>query len=302
VGQADLAVDLSSLQVQFEVTQSTTSTPNSAKIRVLNISEGTQQLMLSNAEGSKVALTVGYEGGPQGLIFQGSLIQLLSGRENALDSFIEIVAADGDQAYNFGIVNTSLAAGATAAARIKALASCLEQHGVTVGYIPDLSDTKSIRGVSMVGMAREYLTDLAAQYASYWSIQNGQLQFVPIAEVLPGEAIVLSSATGMIGVPEQTADGIHVRCLINPQLRVNGAIQIDNASINRAAYGTGVTAARDAGMLPSVAADGFYKALFITYKGDTRGADWFSDLICVGYDQGAPTALINEGKATAPAS
>lgn len=49
--------------------------------------------------------------------------------------------------------------------------------------------------------------------------------------MLPGEAIVLRADTGMLGAPEINDKGIAVKCLMNPALRVNGAIKLDNNGI-----------------------------------------------------------------------
>ena len=47
------------------------------------------------------------------LSFESGLIkQVRIGRENGTDTFLNIAAADGDKAYNFAVVNATLAAGA----------------------------------------------------------------------------------------------------------------------------------------------------------------------------------------------
>lgn len=43
--------------------------------------------------------------------------------------------------------------------------------------------------------------------------------------------MVLTAETGLVGTPEQTNDGIKVRCLLNPRLRIGGRIKLDNASV-----------------------------------------------------------------------
>jgi hypothetical protein len=181
-----------------------------------------------------VLLQAGYEDGPFGTIFDGSIIQAKRGRENATDTYLDIVAADGDQAYNFAVVNTSLPAGSTAKTRLDALTGSMAPHGVTPGYAPELPGAALPRGRVLFGMARDHMRTLADSTETKWSIQSGKVDLVPLTGVIPGEAIVLNAATGMVGIPEQTQDGIKVRCLLNPEIRMGRAIQIDNASINRA--------------------------------------------------------------------
>jgi hypothetical protein len=51
---------------------------------------------------------------------------------------------------------------------------------------------------------------------------------------MPGEAVVLTSGTGLLGRPEQTEDSIEIVSLLNPLLKIGSRVQIDNASINQA--------------------------------------------------------------------
>ncbi|MGC8165472.1 hypothetical protein ACP3WT_28400, partial [Salmonella enterica] len=61
-------------------------------------------------EFTRIVLQAGYAGN-YGIIFDGSVKQVRRGRENQTDTYLDITAADGDSAYNFAVVNTSLAAG-----------------------------------------------------------------------------------------------------------------------------------------------------------------------------------------------
>jgi hypothetical protein len=85
----------------------------------------------------------------------------------------------------------------------------------------------------MYGMARKYMRDAADATGSSWSIQDGVAQMVPLGGYLPGEAVALTAESGLIGQPEQTNEGIKVRSLLNPRLRVGGRIKLDNRSILR---------------------------------------------------------------------
>ncbi len=58
-------------------------------------------------------MQAGYESGAYGIIFKGTIKRIKTGRESAIDSFLEIMAADADEAFNFAFVNKTLAAGAT---------------------------------------------------------------------------------------------------------------------------------------------------------------------------------------------
>ncbi len=106
------------------------------------------------------------------------------------------------------------------------------------------------------------------------------MQMVPAAGYLPGEAVLLTSETGLIGTPEQTNEGVKVRCLLNPRLRIGGRIKLDNKSVLMAKTELKMSAQRP----PRLDDDGFYRILKVEFSGDTHGQNWYADMICIGID------------------
>lgn len=280
VGGDGDGLELGELRVVFQVRHADSETPNTADIRVYNLSKST---MVRIKEFSRVVLQAGYRSGA-GLIFGGNIRQVRRGR-NGADTYLDILASDGDKAYNYAVVNATLAAGATAADQVGKAASAMSEHGATVGSVPDLGGTVLPRGKVMYGMARKYLRDASAGNGCTWSIQSGAVQVVPVQGYLPGRAVRLTARTGLVGQPEQTNEGIKVRALINPRFRVGGRIQLDNESIQK--YRTELRY-KSVNLAPRLDEDGFYRILAIDWTGDTRGRDWYADLICVGIDDSAP--------------
>lgn len=285
-------LDLSNLHIEFRVKQWDIQTPNNAIIRVWNLKPDTSKRI--EKEFTRVTLQAGYDGADTGVIFDGTIVYIRRGRENATDTYLDIFAADGDAAYNFAIVNASLAAGSKPEDRLKAIAAAMEKYGVTQGATPadGLGDSELPRGKVLFGMARDSLTDLTSTTLTTWSIQNGQINVVEKGGYLPDEAVVLNSKTGMIGLPTQTEDGINVRCLLNPKIKVAGRVQIDNASIQRATVSLQYTAVN---FFPSVTDDGFYRVIVVDHIGDNRGQDWYSDLTCVAVDDTVTIGLGQRG-------
>jgi len=277
VGAGGAGIDLSDLRIQFAVHKGDVETPNNAAITVTNLAPGTVSRI--RGEFTRVVLSAGYEGNA-GVIFDGGIRQVRNGREGA-DTWTEIVAADGDRAYNFATVSTTLAAGARLADQVAACAGALAEKDAAAGYIADLAGQALPRGKVMFGMARSYLRDVAHTADASWSIQDGLLQMIPATGTLPGEAVVLTAATGLVGSPEQTNEGIKVRCLLNPRLKVGGRVQLDNASIRTARIDLKIGAWDKAVRLDR---DGSYRILKAEFTGDTRGNDWYADLVCVGID------------------
>jgi hypothetical protein len=283
-------LDLSNMRIHFKVNQSDIETPNNALIRVYNLSDTTQKKV--QGEFQRVMLQAGYQSN-YGVIFDGTIKQVMSGHESNIDSYVDIFAADGDIPYNNGVVNTALVAGSTKAQQLNALAQAM---GLPKGYVMDLPVSALARGKVMFGLARDRMRDLADTVSARWSIQNGQLTLIPLAGYQPGEAVVLNSATGMIGFPQQTPGGIEVTCLINPKIKIGTLVQINNKSINQ-----GVSQASGSllynpgrlenlpGYLAKISDDGLYKVLVHEFEGDTRANEWYSHLICLALDQSAPS-------------
>lgn len=273
-------LDLSALRIKFSVKRSDTMTPNVADIRVYNLEEETA--LRIRKEFTKVLLQAGYEGN-YGVIFQGNIKQVILGRESATDTFIDIIAGDGDRAYNFAVVNTTIRKGATAADQVSAAVGAMSEKGVTAGHLGEMPTTALPRGKAMYGNARSYLRDVGQTTQSSWSIQDEKVTFVKKKAYLPGERVVLTSKTGMIGTPQQTNEGVNVKCLLNPMLKIASRIQIDNASIAR--FKINLSVPNSAANIPApLTADGVYYVLVVEHTGDTRGVEWYSSLVCLNID------------------
>ena len=278
-------VDLSNMKFKFDIMNADTQSPNNAAIRVYNLSSKTVQRLRSFVD-PQVSLQAGYESN-MSVIFTGAIKQFQFGKENATDTFLDILAADGDLGFNYGVLNQSMAAGGTLPEVMKKASAAM---GLPIERLPDFTGTnvaRLSRGKVLYGMARDLMRDATASMNSTWSIQDGKVVVIEKQGYLPGEAVVLNAATGMIGIPRQTDQGIYVRCLINPKIRIGGLIKLDNKTINQLVqtdgkeYGVsfnswaGITYASKI----SEESDGLYRAYVVEHHGDTRGKEWYSDLV-----------------------
>lgn len=275
------AYDLSELKIQFTVESAVVERPNTLAARVFNVADKTALRIADAKQSVRAILQAGYEGS-FGTIFSGNIVQVRSGKIDATDTYVDIFAADGDRATNWGVTNMTLAAGYTQADITKAVGQAFQTYGVTVdprsyGYIP----SRAPRGRVLYGLAREQARIVAQTSNLDWSIQQGQVLFLPQTAVLPGDAVVLTSATGLIGRAQQTQDGITARCLLNPSLGSGVRVHIDNASIEKARYNLSELAINN---FPSIARDGFYKILWVDHVGDNYGTPWYTDFTCVALD------------------
>lgn len=283
----DKGLDLSELHFTFQCQQQDVESPNNCSIRVYNLSQ--ELVKQIRGEFSRVVLQAGYED-QFGVIFDGTIKQFRIGRENATDSYLDILAADGDLGYNWATVSTSLAAGSTPQQRLQAAYSALQPYGITPGPAMPFTGGVLPRGKVLFGMARAALRQVAQSQGASWSIQNGQVVFTRLDGYQEGEAVVLSSATGLVGIPESTAEGVRFRCLLNPKLQPGSVCQIDNRSINQTLQqnpkNAPVAFNTYAGLqqLADVTADGFYRMFVVEHSGDTRGQGWYTDVVALAVD------------------
>lgn len=315
----DKALDLSEFRIRFKVRQADPAAARlkTAQIRVSNLNSDTSQKLIKEYNG--VVLQAGYQTGKFGVIFQGTIRQYRRGHETMTESYLDIDAADGDVARNFGVVNTTLSAGSTVDDYVKAVLDKWKELGVQEGYnglsaaiaqgTPGGSGqinqqalaaaAKSPRGDVLSGMAWKTLDDAVSAVGATWIITDGKVNIVPLTGYLPGEAVKLSGATGLIGWPEQTQQGIYARCLLNPAIRCMGLVQIDEKSINTtlAPGGTGTATIfpteTSFNLLQPVTDDGFYRVVVIDHEGDTRGPPWYTSLVLLAADISSKTVNDN---------
>lgn len=293
IGNNDTALDLSNLRIRFSIRRGDLKTPNSADIRMYNVSDQTAQR--AQKEFERIVLQAGYAGN-YGVIFDGTIKQVRRGRESQTDTYLDITAADGDSAYNFAVMSTSLAAGSTPDGHLQAALQAMASRGITMGQGMTLSGNKLPRGKVMFGMVRDHLDNLGKTQDMSWSFQDGQLTLIPNTAYLPGEAVVVTSATGMVGLPEQTQNGITVKMLLNPSVKVGRRLQIDNASIQLMRYGLSIDDLKSNGLATQsvyLDSDGLYRSIVVNHSGDTRGNEWYTDVICLAIDATIPISLID---------
>jgi len=275
------ALDLSELRIRFETTVADTESPNTAVIRVYNLSDNTIKNI--REQFGQVQLSAGYEQGNFGLIFQGTIKQFKVGREGPTDTFLDIYGADGDIGYNNAVINTSLAKGQTPQQVAGQLGTVLGSAGTDFGSLTTTAQyTPSIRGQVLFGMARARMRNLASHLDASWSVQNGQVVMIDNTGYRDGQVVNVNINTGLIGVPEQTDGGINVTTLLNSRYRIGCQIKLNNNEVNQLIQNspTSTPYNRWAGVqqIAPIDADGLYRAFVVTHSGDSRGNDWYSHL------------------------
>lgn len=302
IDKAGQALDLSAFRCKFQIRQGFTDTPGHAVIKVYNLSEQTMNQLCALTPNSlarptpnslRVRLQTGYDG-QCSTLFEGQLYNVRRGRESATDTFIEIVAQSGDQAYTQAVINQTLAAGARPVDQLQAIAKAIAPYGITLGPLPPMSNQQFPRGQTLYGPVRSVLDTFARSQQLTWGFRDKQLIFTPLYGKHPvaplNQAIVLNAATGLIGMPRLSSIGLQVRALINPQISFGGQIKLNNADIQSDTPTVNINNQPGNVMLSSQAlsADGYYKVFVVNCLGDTRGQEWYMDIIAAGVNTTLP--------------
>lgn len=288
------ALDLSELHFRFQTVQNDEESPSNCAIRIHNMSDATTYSL--KKEFTRIVLSAGYENADFGLIFDGTIKQFRVGREaDNVTNYVDLLISDGDIGYNWAFNNQTLAAGLTNKQRLDATIEAGKKYGLTADT-SNVSNTGGIlpRGKVLFGLMRGQVRSQMQNIGSAWSIQNGQVQVIPLDGYLPGEAVRLNAETGLIGRVEQTVDGIKARCLLNPKIQVGGTVKIENASINQT-FAQDPNETKGAGqlsynkyagvqLLADLSVDGLYRVYVAEYTGDTRGQEWYVDITCLKVD------------------
>lgn len=290
VGDSQSAYDLSQLRVQFNVYSATVSTLKYAQITIWNLGKEKANEILK--EFTRITLSAGYEG-LFGQIFDGQIARVESGKyESNVDSFVKILAQDGDDSKNWTMTNATLSAGWTDEDIYNQLITDFQKAGLQKGFRPGLNVTVAgARGITMVGKTADFMDQLANRQGFNWFIEDNQVIMVSEDEPLPGGQQVLSSLSGLIGIPKLTINGVTVKCLLNPNLRTGCQFQIDNSAIAQLNQQT--PPFNDPGsVIPTTQGQpdgtGIYKAHCVSHTGDTRGNEWYTELIGVSIDSTGP--------------
>jgi hypothetical protein len=260
---------------------------------------------------TRIKVEAGYYFSGFGLIFDGTVVQYVRGKENPVDSYLDIWAGDGDVAFNTGTIFKVLPAGSTVSQKFDAVyGSYKEVQGDLTRGQNDAAQIrdKTYREHLMVGTTRSQARQLALSYNMGNHFDNGAWNVVAGGAYKKGEVVVLSPRTGLVGLPEVTQQGIQIRCLLNPKLQLGGLVQIDSQFLSGVPYLPGTQAETDAqgnvigpgkpvgGPIFSTALfnqefikaytspTGRYAIIMMNYSGDTRGQPWYCDLVCLAVD------------------
>lgn len=272
-------IDISKLRCMFYCEKSTTDTPNYSQITVYNPSQATINAVKA---GDTVILEAGYENGNYGMIFTGQIVQPLIQKEGGTDIALVLIVQDGDVYLNSSFTIKTVGKSATQADIVEA---CMDKS-ITKGIITEaLSQTQLPRARVLFGKAADYIRKIAKGNQSQMFVEDGVLHIVAASDYDDKTAVELNPTTGLIGMPSQTDDGVSGQCLINPSIKLNTLVYINQRLVQQKQVAEGATSAAD------VNADGVYRIVKLVYEGDTHGDTWYCSFDAISQTGTKPTGL-----------
>ena len=144
------------------------------------------------------------------------------------------------------------------------------------------------RGRTLYGLTRDELGEVMSGQGCKWWIQDGVVEMVPETSYIPEPPILLTPATGLIGVPEFTQNGLRLRCLLNPNIKIGRTVLLDSTVVNQYRYGLDLQSTGVNFLLANTTTKpdqrGLYYTMRVDHPGDTRGNAWYSELTCFATD------------------
>jgi len=263
------------LRISFTIIKSTSATTNSAVIKVWNLSQDNRNLIKDY--GDQVTLYAGYkeDGGPQ-VLFVGDTTTVIH-TYDVPEIVTTLECGDGEKYVNQLRVVLSFGANVQARTIISSIAS---QMGVTLLPIPSGFNLVYRQGFKYIGMGKDALNIVCDKLGLEYSIQNNQLQIIPVNGTIPESIIQVNEGNGMQGIPQRYTyrslesyrsidvrnTGYKVNVALNPSILPGSKIDLASTRLNFR---------------------GPYKVLTVRHEGDTYGFVWSSSLECIELPQSA---------------
>jgi hypothetical protein len=235
-------------QIEFDVELTSKRSLNKAVIKLYNLSD--RSVGHLERPGTVVTLSAGY---PDLIaqIFSGSIAERgVVTSWTGSDRITQIEAGEGELELQQTRIGSSFAGKVAARTILEGIATQLNVGLFEPDAIPALEYQS---GWTFSGLARSALDAIARDLRVEWSIQAGQLMLIEPGATTGETAYLISPASGMIGKPKRTKQGIEIQSLLLPGLRPSRRVDVESFSIG-----------------------GFFKPTEVQHQGSYRGDTWLS--------------------------
>ncbi|WP_088832736.1 phage protein [Paenibacillus tyrfis] len=260
-----VALDVSQLRCTFKIQKTILQQPNFSEIVLYNLAPDTENSIIR--EGNRIVIEAGYEGDQYGLIFDGDIIQPIRDKEDGVTYRLTLYSLDGDRFMNHGFVGFSMVKGQTSRSVVENVVGQAKVPTQIGSISSEFSSQELSRGKVVFGLAKDYLRQLAQSQDASFYMEDGKVNIVRATDLPEGEIIELSPKSGLLGVPAQNDKGVSFKALLNPRIKINSLVHIDNSLIRAQTFQQGQP-------IRNLDNEGIYRVIGITYTGDTRGDLW----------------------------
>lgn len=275
----DAVPERGALRCTFNISESLGHCPWYSDVSIWNLRGDTQEKLINDVvEGSVVTVWAGYENGNYGQIFKGQVFQPLFDRQNVTDFILTLHCLVGQNLLHANYAAFTLSKGWDYASLLNKMCQSSVKKIPIKNLTSDLPQNKAPRGIVVMGDPRKTLRTVSKDTSSLWWVDYYGLN---VAKLKGGKAnnktITLTPETGLIGTPQQIDDGVTFRCLLNPNMRITTnddilRVKLDMSVIRQMKITQGM-------MVSPLDADATYKVVNVVHRGDTRGNDWYTEVI-----------------------
>ncbi len=190
--------------IKGTVTRTGGRTPNKAKVEIYNLSPASLQFL----ETPGMVLQVRAGRTIAGTLFYGDLEKTgVRTKVTHPNQITALTAIDGKRTFQEAYFTASYPAGTT---RSQILSDALAANAVAVGHIATLPERVYQAASAFADSLDDVLDELYVGEPAAWSLQAGAFTLLHDDLPVPGNAPIISVATGMIGSPERTDKGVKV--------------------------------------------------------------------------------------------
>ena len=250
---------------------------------IWNLAGDTRQdiIKISKQQGSRVEISAGYAEGKYGKLCSSEIFQPLFDRINVTDYVLTLSCLEGLGVIHANLCAMTLSKGYDYAGVIERMSQDSSSKFIVGNLTPKLSQNKNPRGKTFFGNVRKYIKDIASDNNTQWFMKTvdgkSVMEMTSLDDEFKGVVQFISPDTGLIGTPQQVSQGVLFRTLLNPTIQVQNppqVIAIDQQLIRQMKINYG-------GLAMDLDQDGRYKVIRVVHSGDTRGNEWYTDVVCV---------------------
>lgn len=242
------------LRVKFNIEKTAVGSPNKAQVVVYNMSKNNRSLAERGTRKNPLTMVLkaGYSSNIK-QIFIGDVSWVVS-EILGPDIVTTFEIGDGEAAYQLANINKSYSGGTSLKDIFK---DVIGSFGKTVKDLKDINPENIIHGLTLSGKSKEAMDQLCDKQGLEWSIQSDAIQITKKDGATSQEAFVLTTETGLIGIPKKKKKdlGIDLNSLLQPEIEPCRIIEVKSKEIN-----------------------GLYRARRVVHQGDNFGGDFMTSI------------------------